>query len=247
MDFGAYGYLAPPRNPDAVALAVGHLDGQQRPLRAADGGATDVTRRVRRGLARVRPRCTPASGRSPSSSVRATSSRHASTAGPAGGPARGPGRRSPSSSSRARSPARRARSIPPGCSTRGAVAAGWSIRSRPSSVRRAGTMTSPPGSAAPAAEPACTARYGSTTAYWFGQGSWGGPLAGKCPEKKDKDHGHGKPPKPHEPPPPPDEGADAQLVPVTGTAAAFVPFLPLVAALPIRRRPVRRPPSQALA
>jgi hypothetical protein len=82
--------------------------------------------------------------------------------------------------------------------------------------------------------------YGSTTAYWFGQGSWGGPLAGKCPEKKDKGHGHDKPPKPHDPPPPPNDGVDAAVAPPTTAAAGFVPLLPFVAALPIPRRPIRR-------
>jgi membrane peptidoglycan carboxypeptidase len=50
--------------------------------------------------------------------------------------------------------------------------------------------------------------YGSTTAYWFGEGSWGGPLVGQCQPKHDgggggdggHDNGHHKPP-----PPPPNE------------------------------------------
>jgi membrane peptidoglycan carboxypeptidase len=49
--------------------------------------------------------------------------------------------------------------------------------------------------------------YGSTTAYWFGEGSWGGPLIGRCEPKHDGggggggggDHGGGH----HKPPPPP--------------------------------------------
>jgi membrane peptidoglycan carboxypeptidase len=44
--------------------------------------------------------------------------------------------------------------------------------------------------------------YGSTTAYFFGQHSWGGPLVGPCHSTKDKGGpgGHDK----HKPPPPPD-------------------------------------------
>ena len=54
---------------------------------------------------------------------------------------------------------------------------------------------------------------GSTTAYWFGSGNWGGPLAGPCaapkPDPSDgPGNGGGKPPKPRPgdspPPPPPD-------------------------------------------
>jgi len=57
--------------------------------------------------------------------------------------------------------------------------------------------------------------YGSTTAYWFGASTWGGPLAGPCaaPEPKvdvegtDKDvkPKPPKPPKPDKPPPPPND------------------------------------------
>ncbi|HUG30249.1 MAG TPA: transglycosylase domain-containing protein [Candidatus Limnocylindria bacterium] len=60
--------------------------------------------------------------------------------------------------------------------------------------------------------------YGSVTAYWPGSSSWGGPLAGPCPkpdkldEPDDDDKGPDKPkpPKPDEtdpPPPPPDDDA----------------------------------------
>jgi membrane peptidoglycan carboxypeptidase len=44
--------------------------------------------------------------------------------------------------------------------------------------------------------------YGSTTAYWFGERSWGGQLAGPC--EKPKDGGHGKDKTGGWPPPPPD-------------------------------------------
>jgi membrane peptidoglycan carboxypeptidase len=47
--------------------------------------------------------------------------------------------------------------------------------------------------------------YGSRTAYWFGTRTWGGPLLGECPTPKPDDgNGHG-PGKPGDtPPPPPD-------------------------------------------
>lgn len=42
--------------------------------------------------------------------------------------------------------------------------------------------------------------YGSVTAYWFGADSWGGQLVGPCEEPSDHGKDHGKP----TPPPPPD-------------------------------------------
>jgi hypothetical protein len=59
--------------------------------------------------------------------------------------------------------------------------------------------------------------YGSTTAYFFGERSWGGRLVGPCHESKHNDGGHKKhhkpPPPPRDPtlqandgPPPPDQG-----------------------------------------
>jgi len=50
--------------------------------------------------------------------------------------------------------------------------------------------------------------YGSITAYFFGERSWGGPLAGPCAKPKndggggDHGHGHGPPPPPGNTPPP---------------------------------------------
>jgi membrane peptidoglycan carboxypeptidase len=50
--------------------------------------------------------------------------------------------------------------------------------------------------------------YGSTTAYFFGQSSWGGQLIGPCGEPKQDQGGGGKDKKGgHKPPPPPPDGA----------------------------------------
>jgi len=46
--------------------------------------------------------------------------------------------------------------------------------------------------------------YGSTTAYFFGQSSWGGRLIGPCKESNDKGGGHDKKSGHKPPPPPPD-------------------------------------------
>ena len=83
--------------------------------------------------------------------------------------------------------------------------------------------------------------YGSITAYWFGEGSWGGPLAGKCPEKGGDDKGKDKPkpPKPNEPPPPPDEDGGGALEVLAGPTGALIPLMPFVGVLPQRLRPGR--------
>jgi membrane peptidoglycan carboxypeptidase len=58
--------------------------------------------------------------------------------------------------------------------------------------------------------------YGSTTAYWFGERSWGGPLIGPCKEKDEEDKGRDKDKPPGPPPPPPD--VPAALSPAQVTA-----------------------------
>ena len=134
MDFGAYGYLAPPQEPGRRRPRRRHLDGQQRPLRAAD-----VRRHRRRSPRPARSgtrssATTRGGGRSPSSSARRNivEARIDRWSGGRPGPMdalddlRVLHRRH-----RARREGRdRSR---PGCSTRGAAAAGWSTRCRPSS------------------------------------------------------------------------------------------------------------------
>ena len=67
--------------------------------------------------------------------------------------------------------------------------------------------------------------YGSVTAYWPGNSSWGGPLVGPCAEKKpdkpddDKGPDKPKPPKPDETKPPPEEDVTEQAA-TTATAPA---------------------------
>jgi hypothetical protein len=60
---------------------------------------------------------------------------------------------------------------------------------------------------------------GSTIAYWYGASSWGGPLAGPCPQPKPQPtdngngngtgNGNGHGPKPTKPPPPPPDATAA--------------------------------------
>ena len=246
MDFGAYGYLAPPRNPDAARPGRRDLDGQQRPLRAAD-------------VRHRRPR-SPPSGEVWHAFVRDYSRRWpiAEFQRPRDiveAQDRPVVRRQArpvdalddlrSGSSTAPSPARSGEIDAPGL-LYSQGCGGWMVDPVQAElgpgrwdddvaawVRRARRGTGVHGP------------YGSTTAYWFGQGSWGGPLVGKCPEKKDKGHGHDKPPKPPKPPkpdeaPPPAGGGNGELVPMAATTAGLVPFLPFVASLPLRRRPIRR-------
>jgi penicillin-binding protein 1A len=68
--------------------------------------------------------------------------------------------------------------------------------------------------------------YGSTTAFWFFERSWGGPLIGPCAPPKpdggggggDNGHGHGHGPPP--PPPPPPNGAPATAPEATSSPRA---------------------------
>jgi membrane peptidoglycan carboxypeptidase len=74
--------------------------------------------------------------------------------------------------------------------------------------------------------------YGSTTAYFFGERSWGGQLAGACSEPKKDGGGDGpKPPKPQKPPKPPPPPP-----PNTQTDGAPAPTSPTPNTSPRRRR-----------
>ena len=103
-------------------------------------------------------------------------------------------------SSTAPSPARRTRSTRTGCSTASPAAATASTWSRPSSGRARGTPTTPTGCAARAAGPASRGQYDSRTAYFWGQSSWGGSIAGSCsaptrqPTRPGPGPGHGDKP-----------------------------------------------------
>jgi hypothetical protein len=94
--------------------------------------------------------------------------------------------------------------------------------------------------------------HGSITAYWFGESSWGGPLAGKCVDKddgKDKDKGNGN-----------DNGNgngnggngggggggggggdDDATEGNSAPTGALTPIVPFLAVLPSRLRPGRPP------
>jgi membrane peptidoglycan carboxypeptidase len=88
--------------------------------------------------------------------------------------------------------------------------------------------------------------YGSTTAYFFGERSWGGRLIGPCHESRHNDGGHDKhhkpPPPPRDvnvgdegPPPPPDQGTPPPPQ-ETPPPDATVPPEPAPQTAPRRRR-----------
>jgi hypothetical protein len=109
--------------------------------------------------------------------------------------------------------------------------------------------------------PGVSGPHGSTTAYWFGESSWGGPLIGGCFEPRsdddngDDDNGRGnddrggngngngngndKPPKPPKPndQPPPDEDDDRAVE--NANTGGLIPLIPFVASLPMRPRLAR--------
>jgi membrane peptidoglycan carboxypeptidase len=260
MDFGAYGYLAPPKDPDAVALAVGIWMGNSdhsAPRTSAPPTSLAASGEVWHAFVREYSKNWPiAQFQRPKGIVEARIDRWSG------------GR--------------------PGPWTRGTVNESFIAGTEPGAggeIDQAGLLYSQ-GCAGWVVDPvkaelgptrwdddiaAWVSRarrgpgtpgpYGSTTAYWFGEGSWGGPLAGPCRQKDDgpggggKGHGHDKPkpPKPHDPAPQepaPNDGtagiaglemAEVMLVaPLAGGIAPLAALLPLVAALPIRRRPVRR-------
>jgi len=257
MDFGAYGYLAPPKDPDAVALAVGIWMGNSdhsAPRTSAPPTSLAASGEVWHAFVREYSKNWPiAQFQRPKGIVEARIDRWSG------------GR--------------------PGPWTRGTVNEFFIAGTEPGAngeIDQAGLLYSQgcggwvvdpvkaelgptrwdDDVAAWVARarrgPGHTGPYGSTTAYWFGEGSWGGPLAGPCRQKDDghggdkgKGHDKPKPPKPNDQSPPEDARADGAnagdataaailVAPLAGGPGSPVAFLPLVAALPIRRRPVRR-------
>ena len=258
MDFGAYGYLAPPKDPDKVALAVGIWMGNSdhsAPRPSAPPTSLAASGEVWHAFVRAYSNNWPiAQFQRPRNIVEARIDRWS-------GGQPGPWTRSTVSEFFIAGTEPGARGqideagllYSQGCG-------GWvvdpvkaelgpsrwddDIAAWVSRARRGPGVSGP---------------YGSTTAYWFGEGSWGGPLAGPCaqPKDKDEDHGNGhgpdkpKPPKPDEPPPPPNEpsggdGAGRALltggIGGAGDLGGLLPFLPLVAALPLRRPANPQPP-----
>jgi membrane peptidoglycan carboxypeptidase len=253
MDFGAYGYLAPPKDPDAVALAVGIWMGNSDhsaprtsspPTSLAASGEVwhafvrEYTRnwpiaRFQRPKNIVEARIDRWSGGRPGPWTRSTVSEFfiAGTEPGANGQVDRPGLL-----------------YSTGCG-------GWvvdPVKAELGPERWDDDVAAWVNRARRG--PGVRGPYGSTTAYWFGERSWGGRLAGPCPQPKDKDNDKGndkgngkdKPKDPHDPPPPPNDGPEDEVQPLTGGIAGtgdlggLVPFLPLVAALPVRLRPVRR-------
>jgi membrane peptidoglycan carboxypeptidase len=64
--------------------------------------------------------------------------------------------------------------------------------------------------------------YGSTTAYFFGERSWGGPIIGACHKTSRQSH-HGHKKKDHGPPPPPPAGPQPAEATATQPAPASAP------------------------
>jgi membrane peptidoglycan carboxypeptidase len=221
MDFGAYGYLAPPKDPDSVGLAVGIWMGNSdhsAPRTNALITSLATTGSVWHAFVAAYSRKWPvADFQRPGGLVQATTDRW--SGGSPGPWSRGtvkewyikgtePG-------------AKRAVDQPGLLYSRGCD--GWMVDPVKAElgparwdddvaawVRRARSGTGVRGP------------YGSTTAYFYGEHSWGGPLVGPCAkdEPPPKDPKDPKPPKPQ----PNDTGPGAAL------------FL----ALPGRRRPPRR-------
>jgi membrane peptidoglycan carboxypeptidase len=96
--------------------------------------------------------------------------------------------------------------------------------------------------------------YDSRIAYWFGSKTWGGPLVGPCkPKPRPTDPGngngggggHGKPTPPPTPPPPNDQNKPTETqAPATGDAALTLlfglPLLPIASLVPLAALPKRR-------
>jgi membrane peptidoglycan carboxypeptidase len=203
MDFGAYGYLAPPKNPQGIGLAVGVWMGNSdhsAPRTSLPPTSLAASGELWHSFVRDYSRKWPvADFRRPEGLVEARVDRWSGGA--------------------------------PGPWTRGTVRE-WFIKGTQPGGRREvdepgllysrgcdGWMVDPVKAELGPARwdddvaawvsrarrgPGIRGPYGSTTAYWFGESSWGGPLVGDCDDDRD-DKGKGKPS--HGPPPPPDATA----------------------------------------
>ena len=204
MDFGAYGYLAPPKNKDAPALAVGVWMGNSdhsAPRTSSPPTSLAASGEVWHTFVRDYTRKWPvADFKVPDGVVQATMDRWS-------GGRPGPWTRSTVREwyLRGTEPGGR-REIDRAGLLYSQGCGGWvvdpvkaelgpdrwldDVAAWVSRARR-GTGVSGP--------------YGSTTAYWFGASSWGGPLAGPCkaPPVQDDDEDDDKPDKPPKPPKPP--------------------------------------------
>ena len=180
-DLATYGYLAPPEGPERAGIAVGRLDGQQRPLDAARRGAGDLADRRRAAVALVRPRLHEGRPDRRRSSARRASSGRRSTRGRAASPARGPATTTTELFIAGTQPGgKQRRSTPPACCTRASAAAGWSTRVKAELGPRSWDDDVATGWPAPGVARASPARSTRRTAYFWDRTGWGGPLAGPC-------------------------------------------------------------------
>jgi membrane peptidoglycan carboxypeptidase len=208
MDFGAYGYLAPPKDPDAVALAVGIWMGNSdhsMPRTSNPPTSLAASGEVWHAFVRDMSRKWPVADFSrPKGVVEARIDRW--SGGQPGPWTRGTVREVFMNGTE---PGSRRAVDQPGL-LYSQDCGGWVVDPVQAELgpgrwdddvqawvgrARRGTGVRGP--------------YGSTTAYWFGERSWGGPLAGPCEETKDDDK---KPKHPGGPPPPPFDAPAALLV-----------------------------------
>lgn len=229
-DFSTYGYLAPPDDPDAPALAIGvwmgnsdHSAPQAKAQATSLTAAGEVWHAFTRDYTKEWP---VADFKAPKDIVRATADRWSG------------GRPGPWTRATVRElfiegtqpGARNAVDEPGLLYTRGC--GGWQVDPVAAELgperwdddvadwtRRARRGAGIRG------------EYGSVTAYWPGNSSWGGPLAGPCPEPKpdkpgqpdDEGPDKPKPPKPDETPPPPEEDTGDPISIATMPAATAAP------------------------
>jgi membrane peptidoglycan carboxypeptidase len=258
MDFGAYGYLAPPKDPDAVALAVGIWMGNSdhsAPRTSSPPTSLAASGEVWHAFVREYSKNWPiAEFQRPKDIVEARIDRWS-------GGRPGPWTRSTVNEFfiAGTQPGAKGEIDPAGL-LYSQGCGGWVVDPVSAELGPARWDDDIAAWVSRARRgPGVRGPYGSTTAYWFGEGSWGGPLAGPCPVKKDKGDGkdskgdgkgHGndkpKPPKPDEPPGGNGGNGDAVLltggIGGAGDLGGLLPFVPLLTAVPAWRLPVRRRP-----